>query len=58
MNMCLAIARKVLEISADAQGVRMARANFGGVVTPPREYPPKSNYAAMCWRMSVSPWAR
>lgn len=30
--MCLAIPGKVIEIAEDAQGVRMARANFGGVV--------------------------
>ncbi len=30
--MCLAIPGKVLEIQADAAGVRMAKANFGGIV--------------------------
>ncbi len=30
--MCLAIPGKVMEIVEDAQGVRMGRANFGGVV--------------------------
>ncbi len=30
--MCLAIPGKVLEIQTDAEGVRMARANFGGIV--------------------------
>jgi hydrogenase expression/formation protein HypC len=30
--MCLAIPGKVLEISHDPQGVRMARANFGGII--------------------------
>ena len=30
--MCLAIPGKVIEIAADPQGVRMARANFGGIV--------------------------
>jgi len=30
--MCLAIPGKVLEIQQDAQGVRMGRTNFGGVV--------------------------
>jgi hydrogenase expression/formation protein HypC len=30
--MCLAIPGKVLEIQRDAQGVRMGKTNFGGVV--------------------------
>ncbi len=30
--MCLAIPGKVLEIERDPQGVRMARADFGGIV--------------------------
>lgn len=30
--MCLAIPGKVLEINLDAQGVRMAKTNFGGIV--------------------------
>src|SRR5450755_1698545 len=30
--MCLAIPGKLLEISTDAYGVRMGRANFGGIV--------------------------
>jgi hydrogenase expression/formation protein HypC len=30
--MCLAIPGKVIEIANDAQGVRMGRANFGGIV--------------------------
>lgn len=30
--MCLAIPGKVIEISQDAQGVRMAKTNFGGIV--------------------------
>lgn len=30
--MCLAIPGRLIEISADAQGVRMGRANFGGIV--------------------------
>jgi len=30
--MCLAIPGKVLEINQDAQGVRMAKTNFGGIV--------------------------
>jgi hydrogenase expression/formation protein HypC len=30
--MCLAIPGKVLEIQADAQGVRMGKTNFGGIV--------------------------
>lgn len=30
--MCLAIPGKLIEISQDAHGVRMGRANFGGIV--------------------------
>lgn len=30
--MCLAIPGKVMEIERDAQGVRMGKANFGGIV--------------------------
>jgi hydrogenase expression/formation protein HypC len=30
--MCLAIPGKLLEISTDANGVRMGKANFGGIV--------------------------
>jgi hydrogenase expression/formation protein HypC len=30
--MCLAVPGKVLEIERDPQGVRMAKANFGGIV--------------------------
>ncbi len=30
--MCLAIPGRVLEIAADAQGVRMGKTNFGGIV--------------------------
>jgi hydrogenase expression/formation protein HypC len=30
--MCLAIPGKLVEIATDAQGVRMGRANFGGIV--------------------------
>jgi hydrogenase expression/formation protein HypC len=30
--MCLAIPGKLIEIAADANGVRMGRANFGGIV--------------------------
>ncbi|MDQ3621062.1 MAG: HypC/HybG/HupF family hydrogenase formation chaperone [Verrucomicrobiota bacterium] len=30
--MCLAIPGKLIEISPDAHGVRMGRANFGGIV--------------------------
>lgn len=30
--MCLAIPGKLLEITTDAHGVRMGRANFGGIV--------------------------
>src|SRR4029079_10846918 len=31
-RMCLAIPGKVLEIQQDAQGVRMGKTNFGGIV--------------------------
>ncbi len=30
--MCLAIPGKIIEIAADAEGVRMAKTNFGGIV--------------------------
>ena len=30
--MCLAVPGKVLQIERDPQGVRMAKANFGGIV--------------------------
>jgi hydrogenase expression/formation protein HypC len=30
--MCLAIPGKLIEVALDAQGVRMGRANFGGIV--------------------------
>ena len=30
--MCLAIPGKLIEIAADANGMRMGRANFGGIV--------------------------
>jgi len=30
--MCLAIPGKVIEINEDAQGVKMAKTNFGGIV--------------------------
>ncbi|HEY3602945.1 MAG TPA: HypC/HybG/HupF family hydrogenase formation chaperone [Chthoniobacterales bacterium] len=30
--MCLAIPGKLIEISADSHGVRMGKANFGGIV--------------------------
>jgi hydrogenase expression/formation protein HypC len=30
--MCLAIPGKLLDVEADANGVRMGRANFGGIV--------------------------
>ena len=32
--MCLAIPGKLIEISTDANGVRMGKANFGGIVKP------------------------
>jgi hydrogenase expression/formation protein HypC len=30
--MCLAIPGRIIEVSEDAQGVRMARTNFGGII--------------------------
>ena len=42
--MCLAIPGKVIEISQDAQGVRMGRADFGGIVKQVcLEYTPEVN---------------
>ena len=42
--MCLAIPGKLLEISQDAQGVRMGKANFGGIVKQVcLEYTPEVN---------------
>ena len=42
--MCLAIPGKVLEIQQDTAGVRMAKANFGGIVKPVcLEYTPEVN---------------
>jgi hydrogenase expression/formation protein HypC len=42
--MCLAIPGKLLEISEDAQGVRMGKANFGGIVKQVcLEYTPEVN---------------
>src|SRR6476620_1372388 len=32
ITMCLAIPGKLIEIAPDAQGVRMGKANFGGIV--------------------------
>jgi hydrogenase expression/formation protein HypC len=32
--MCLAIPGKILDIAQDTNGVRMGRANFGGIVKP------------------------
>jgi hydrogenase expression/formation protein HypC len=40
--MCLAVPGKVLQIELDPQGVRMAKANFGGIVkTVCLEYTPE-----------------
>jgi hydrogenase expression/formation protein HypC len=40
--MCLAVPGKVLQIERDPQGVRMAKANFGGIVkTVCLEYTPE-----------------
>jgi hydrogenase expression/formation protein HypC len=42
--MCLAIPGKVIEISQDPQGVRMGKANFGGIVKQVcLEYTPEVN---------------
>ncbi len=42
--MCLAIPGKVLEIQPDSAGVRMAKANFGGIVKQVcLEYTPEVN---------------
>ncbi len=42
--MCLAIPGKVIEIQPDAAGVRMAKANFGGIVKQVcLEYTPEVN---------------
>jgi hydrogenase expression/formation protein HypC len=42
--MCLAIPGKVIEISHDPQGVRMGKANFGGIVKQVcLEYTPEVN---------------
>jgi hydrogenase expression/formation protein HypC len=42
--MCLAIPGKLLEISQDAQGVRMGKANFGGIIKQVcLEYTPEVN---------------
>lgn len=42
--MCLAIPGKVIEIQQDAAGVRMAKANFGGIVKQVcLEYTPEVN---------------
>jgi hydrogenase expression/formation protein HypC len=42
--MCLAIPGKVMEIRPDAQGVKMAKANFGGIVKQVcLEYTPEVN---------------
>ena len=42
--MCLAIPGKLIEVSEDAQGVRMGKANFGGIVKQVcLEYTPEAN---------------
>jgi hydrogenase expression/formation protein HypC len=42
--MCLAIPGKVIEIAEDARGVRMGKANFGGIVKQVcLEYTPEVN---------------
>lgn len=42
--MCLAIPGKLIDISADAHGVRMGKANFGGIVKQIcLEYTPEVN---------------
>jgi hydrogenase expression/formation protein HypC len=42
--MCLAIPGKLIEISQDPQGVKMGKANFGGIVKQVcLEYTPEAN---------------
>jgi len=42
--MCLAIPGKLIEVSEDPQGVRMGKANFGGIVKQVcLEYTPEAN---------------
>ena len=42
--MCLAIPGKLIEVSEDAHGVRMGKANFGGIVKQVcLEYTPEAN---------------
>jgi hydrogenase expression/formation protein HypC len=42
--MCLAIPGKLIEIAYDAQGVKMGKANFGGIVKQVcLEYTPEAN---------------
>lgn len=51
--MCLAIPGKLIEISNDAQGVLMGRANFGGIVKQVcLEYTPEVVVAITCSCMS------
>jgi hydrogenase expression/formation protein HypC len=57
--MCLAIPGKLLDIELDANGVRMGRANFGGIVKQVcLEYTPDAAPATMCSCMSASRWER
>ena len=47
--MCLAIPGKLIEISDDPQGVRMGKANFGGIVKQVcLEYTPEANPGRLC----------
>jgi hydrogenase expression/formation protein HypC len=42
--MCLAIPGKLIEVSEDAHGVRMGKANFGGIIKQVcLEYTPEAN---------------
>ena len=57
--MCLAIPGKLIEITTDSAGVKMGRANFGGIVKQVcLEYTPEVEPAIMSWFMSVSRSAR
>ena len=49
--MCLAIPGKLIEISENPEGVRMGKANFGGIVKQVcLEYTPEVNHGRLCAR--------
>ena len=49
--MCLAIPGKLLDVELDANGVRMGRANFGGIVKQVcLEYTPDAASRRLCAR--------